>query len=190
MYSALNILNYSPGYVLNPMVPCIPPRIFPACVPGHAVNPSMGAWARHPCLTQSRNAGWEYPGLPLLMFPEIAAVSEANQKGTNPQNFTTKGKRVAAVRFALPGPCEAMDGRARAHTDVLVACPGRPNITAATRASETNSTISTRATTLPNHRRQNQILIESALLFTGAHPVRDEDDASFPTIVKDITPKP
>jgi hypothetical protein len=30
----------------------------------------------------------------------------------------------------IPGPCEAMDGRARAHMDVLVACPGmRKNYT-------------------------------------------------------------
>ena len=31
---------------------------------------------------------------------------------------------AGAVNNAVPGPCEAMDGRARAHMDVLVACPG------------------------------------------------------------------
>jgi hypothetical protein len=34
-------------------------------------------------------------------------------------------KRGMALFFTLPGTCEAMDGRARAHMDVLVAFPGR-----------------------------------------------------------------
>ncbi len=32
------------------------------------------------------------------------------------------------ARWARPGPCLAMDGRTRAHRDVLVACPGRAHL--------------------------------------------------------------
>ncbi len=84
------------------------------------------------------------------------------------------------MEVTLPGACEAMDGRARAHMDVLVAFPGRVTSTAAPLAACTTS----------NHRRPQQILIEFALLFAGAHPIRDADHASFPTIVKDVTRKP
>ena len=63
-------------------------------------------------------------------------ASAADIVEIEPELQSSLDMRAVAVWGALPGACEAMDGRTRAHMDVLVASPGKAPHTATARLSK------------------------------------------------------
>jgi hypothetical protein len=79
--------------------------------------------AESPESSKSARRGLMFSGVPW----DSALTSHHKLHTQFSGRFTLRSTRAVEVRFSPDGPCEAMDGRTRAHMDVLVACPARPD---------------------------------------------------------------
>ena len=76
----------------------------------------------------------QFPAYRLAVSLDNSLTRTKSWNETFRLDFSLRG-RGTVVDVSLSGTCEAMDGRARAHMDVLVACPGRETSTIVARVT-------------------------------------------------------